>query len=101
MFTIKFYHYSDQSDAQETPAKLVQAEQVDIEVYDEGDFLKHVILTSGRGDTFHQESFMIGRPSKPENWDPSVKFFDKAYIENETGATTQVVRRTPGSNRKP
>jgi hypothetical protein len=104
MFTIKLYLYDYPKSAEgipETPVKLAQAETIDIEVYDEDNHMKMIIATSGRDDTFRQESFLIGEPENRKKWDPSIRFYDKTYIENETGATTQVVRKWPGSSRKP
>jgi hypothetical protein len=81
--------------------KIVQAEQVDIypagpasgcapDPKDRTTDVLEVVIKSGT----HQEAFPIVNTKKTEvsGWADGTVFFDAAYIENDRGCTTEIVR---------
>ena len=93
MFTIKLCKGS--------VTKLVQAEEVNIypagpksgmapEPQDRTNDVREIAIILGdRSDAFY-----VTYPSepRPQGWAEETQFFDSAYIENDRGATTEVVR---------
>ena len=82
--------------------KIVQAEQVDI--YPSGPMASDCppdpkdrttdVLELALKAGSHYAAFYVTDTSKPrpQGWADHFEFFDVAYIENERGATTEVVR---------
>lgn len=81
--------------------KILQAEQVDIypagpatgiadEPKDRTTEVLEVVLKNGDATQMFP-IYDTGKP-RPASWHDTVEFFDMAYIENERGATTQVVK---------
>ncbi len=92
MFTVKLVKGSH--------TKLVQAEEVNIcaagprngiakDPIDRTNDVREVAILGPRNEAFYITSPL---ESKPQGWALETQFFDAAYIENEAGATTEIVR---------
>lgn len=92
MFTVKLYKGH--------AIKLVSAKEVNIFSSlkgnnDEPIGVAEISIQSGMADGPDQQAFFIAdtrnRP-RPAKFADTVEFYDSAYIENQHGATTQIVR---------
>lgn len=92
MFTVKLFKGH--------AIKLVSAKEVNVFSSLQGNDDKpigiaEISVQSGMADDPEQKAYFIAdtrnRP-RPKNFADTVEFYDVAYIENQHGATTQVVR---------